>query len=292
MSGPDEFTEALGAPDDGSAALFATPIRTPDWRVWLGLAITFLWILLGLAYVAGSGGVLPFFSQPADVLGSFLEGAFAPLAFLWLVIGYFLQQRELSQNTRALHLQFQEVRRQAEQATIQARAIAANELHARQDTFLRIAEQVDYQLGTIAGFLYLSSQSTGAGGAVPPEEIADLFRQLSRGDSHVFSMRLLDLAVSLDDDEVQELFYGSPVRARHSNNFIGTFRRLVARADECDPEGMIGNALRTNAHGLLDQWMERAQALAPPELADPERTGTHLDITGGPAPPRPRTQPK
>ena len=36
-----------------------------------------------------------FISQPADALGGFLEGAFAPLAFLWLVVGFFLQQRQL-----------------------------------------------------------------------------------------------------------------------------------------------------------------------------------------------------
>lgn len=259
----------------------ATVGRGPDWRVWLGLGLTGLWLLAGLAYIALHGGVDGFFSQPADVLGSFFEGAFAPLAFLWLVIGYFLQQRELSQNTQALRLQFQEVRRQAEQATIQARAIAANEQHARQDTFLRIADQVDLQLGTIAGFLYLSSQSSGADAPVSSDEIAELFRQLSRGDKQVFSLRLVQLGVSLPDAKVHDIFYGTLVRARHSNNFIRTFERLQLRARQCDPESMIADAIAANTQGLLYQLIAAERDLADPQLADPDYTGVYLNITSG-----------
>jgi hypothetical protein len=51
--------------------------------------------------------------------------------FLWLVIGYFLQQRELEQNTRVLGMSVQ-------QAEIQSQNMAASEMHARQETFLRL----------------------------------------------------------------------------------------------------------------------------------------------------------
>lgn len=54
--------------------------------------------------------------------GDFFAGASAPLAFLWLVIGYFQQGEELSQNTkaleqqeRALQLQVDELRQSVEQ---------------------------------------------------------------------------------------------------------------------------------------------------------------------------------
>lgn len=256
--------------------------RGLDWRVWLGLGLTFTWLSLGALFLIMSGDG-PSLLHDAGALGSFLEGAFAPLAFLWLVIGYFLQQRELSQNTEALRLQFQEVRRQVEQATIQSRAIAANEQHARQDTFLSISQQVNYQLGTIAGFLFLSSQGAAGTGAVDSEEISELFRQLTRGDPQVFSLRLLNLAVNAEGSEAHELFYGTPTRARHSNNFIHTFDRLVNRAEECDPEGMIAEALRLNTHGLVHQIMLRERQDASPDLADPDRTGTYLNIAAGSA---------
>ena len=128
-----------------------------DWRIWLGLSITLAWLLLGATYVSTTIGWGNFAGLEADELGSFLEGAFAPLAFLWLVIGYFLQQKELEQNTLALQAQAEEIQRTAEQAVIQSEKMAASEIHARQDTFLQIAENVRRQLGSIGGMLFISS---------------------------------------------------------------------------------------------------------------------------------------
>ena len=53
-------------------------------------------------HVSNSVGWTGFVNLPVEEVGSFLEGAFAPLAFLWLVVGYFLQQQELIQNTQAM----------------------------------------------------------------------------------------------------------------------------------------------------------------------------------------------
>lgn len=48
-------------------------------------------------------------------LGDFLAGAFSPLAFLWLVLGYFQQGEELRQNNEALRLQAEELNNSVEQ---------------------------------------------------------------------------------------------------------------------------------------------------------------------------------
>jgi hypothetical protein len=142
---------------NASKAIEALPgaRRTRDWRVWLGLGLTALWLFLGLRYVELVIGWDRFAAQPADALGSFLEGAFAPLAFLWLVIGFFLQHKELAGNNEAIRLQYREMRRSAEQAEIQARAIAASELHQRQETLLLVWTLVRQQLGSISGLLSL-----------------------------------------------------------------------------------------------------------------------------------------
>lgn len=50
-------------------------------------------------------------------LGDFLAGAFSPVAFLWLVLGYMQQQKELKQNTQALMLQAEELKGSVEQAS-------------------------------------------------------------------------------------------------------------------------------------------------------------------------------
>ena len=109
-----------------------------------------------------------------EYLGNFLEGAFAPLAFLWLVIGYFLQQKELEQNTDALRSQAVAISRSAEQAVIQSENLAASEIHARQEAFLQISQSVRGQLGSISGLLFISSQGTGGNNGVSAQEQAEL----------------------------------------------------------------------------------------------------------------------
>jgi hypothetical protein len=47
--------------------------------------------------------------------GDFFAGAMAPLALLWLVLGYFQQSEELRQNTEALRLQADQLKHQVEE---------------------------------------------------------------------------------------------------------------------------------------------------------------------------------
>lgn len=48
-------------------------------------------------------------------LGDFLAGVFGPLMLLWLILGFMLQRKELSQNTAALQLQADELKKSVEQ---------------------------------------------------------------------------------------------------------------------------------------------------------------------------------
>jgi len=253
-----------------------------NWRIWFGLGLTLIWILLGVAYISANIGWSEFVRLPAEGMGNFLEGAFAPLAFLWLVIGYFLQYKELEQNTAALRSQAVEISRSAEQAVIQSANLAASEIHARQEAFLQIAQSVRGQLGSIAGLLFISSQGVGngEGGTVTPEEQAELFSAQGRGiDNEAFSRRLLTTHISLDDPAEQlDLFYGTEVRARHTNNFIFTFERLCDRAAGVDAENMIVDALRASGHGFLFRIMKRHQANAPEQWSDYKKTGTHINF--------------
>lgn len=87
----------------------------------IGLAITAVW-------VAAFAMIVYFNLEDVRRLtpnewGDFLSGATAPLALMWLVIGYFLQQEELRLNTAALKAQEEELRRQvAETAALVANA--------------------------------------------------------------------------------------------------------------------------------------------------------------------------
>lgn len=253
-------------------------LASANWRIWLGLGLTAGWLVLGLVYINAVIGWSKFAFLPADRLGNFLEGAFAPLAFLWLVIGYFLQKKELEQNTQALRAQANEIQRQSEQAVIQSEKLTASEMHARQEGFLQVARLVRDQLGTISGLLFLSSQGAAGDGAVTPEEMSRLFAQRAAQDAELFSRRLLELHVSWSHDPAAQyaLFYGTPTRARHSNNFIFTFERLMRRAEEVDPDFIIRDSLGTSSHGLCYRLAKRHRAEAPVELADPAVTGIQI----------------
>ncbi len=222
-----------------------------DWRLRLSLWITVVWLILGTLYISGVVGWVGFVQQRAPDLGGFLEGAFAPLAFLWLVVGFFLQRQQLEQNTEAIKAQLYEMRRTAEQSEIQSRAIAADELHSRQDTFMRVADMVNDQLGTIGGFLITSAMiELGPDEMSRPGGGSDLWAQLGQGDHSTFSRKVFGLIYS-DEMTKEELFWGTEIRSNHARSFTRAFDRLVLHAERCDPDGIIADALRDGSHGRV-----------------------------------------
>ena len=77
-------------------------------------------LLLSALYVGGVALYLFVQGQnPADLrlneLGDFLGGVSSPLAFLWLVLGFFQQSREILLSCKALQLQASEMRRSGDE---------------------------------------------------------------------------------------------------------------------------------------------------------------------------------
>ena len=79
----------------------------------MGIIATLAWLvlvaLLLLADPASTARMSP------NEWGDFLAGAFAPLAFFWLVLGYLQQGEELRLSTEALRLQAEELKNSVEQ---------------------------------------------------------------------------------------------------------------------------------------------------------------------------------
>jgi hypothetical protein len=253
---------------NASDAIEPLPRRARDWRVWFGLGLTVLWLFLGVSYVERVIGWDRFVAQPADALGSFLEGAFAPLAFLWLVIGFFLQQKELAGNNEAIRLQYREMRRSAEQAEIQARAIAASELHQRQETLLQVWTLVRQQLGSISGLLFVSSQGIGTGSPVTQDEVNQYWQRFGAGDAETFSRALVALHFTREGPS-WELFWSTPVRKRHSESFVTAFDRMLVSAAGCDPDGILAGGMRGSSHGFLYTIIRQQRENPPPGAWEP-----------------------
>lgn len=202
-----------------------------DWRVILGMVLTIAWITAGLSYLLGIVGWANFIHLPTGDIGSFLEGAFAPLAFLWLVIGHFMQQKEITANTKAISLQEKSARRL--------------ELHSRRDSYFKLLSLVQDQLGSIAAFHYISVFGDTGSGKMTFEEFSENRAHISNGD-HSYFIRLMTIeSFNLREDPVaaQEMYFGTEIRSRHTNNYAKTFEKLLNTAREIDTDDMISNAL-------------------------------------------------
>jgi hypothetical protein len=235
----------------------------PDWRVLFGASFSILWLIMLSVYVSGTVGWGNIRHAPIATMGNFLEGAFAPLAFLWLVIGYFLQKKELVQNTNAIKMQYVEIQKSAAQAEIQTHAIKATELHARKESFLRIADSVKQQLGTRMGYLFLSSQGSTGPGMVSSDKIGELWSSMNQNDPEIFSRSMMQISVSHGEAYAYKLFFGTPIRTRHCESFIFNFERLIRAAEECDDDGMIRDSLLGSAHGFIYERMIRFKNTPP-----------------------------
>lgn len=218
-----------GADPDPGAAAAQVPL---DWRIVLGLVLSVLWLACGALYMFLIGDPGAFIPHNAADLGSFLQGAFAPLAFLWLVLGHFLQQSEISANTRAIELQEMNTRRL--------------ELLSRRDSFFKLQELVEEQLGTIAFYLYLSSQGSTGNGRVSDEQIMEERRRMDQGDPALFMRHLIWLVLAQVEDiaERRALFWGTEVRTRHTRNYLATFDKLLRLAADVDEDEIIATAIQ------------------------------------------------
>ena len=84
----------------------------------LGLFLTAVWLSLFIVLVFLNYDDTT--KMSLNELGDFLAGASAPMALLWLVIGYFQHGEELRLNTQALKAQQEELRQQVAETAILA----------------------------------------------------------------------------------------------------------------------------------------------------------------------------
>ena len=80
-------------------------------KIGFGLTITYLGAFAYFSFHHASS----FDKLGPDQWANFFAGSFAPLAFLWLVLGFLQQGHELRQSARALWLQSEELRNSVEQ---------------------------------------------------------------------------------------------------------------------------------------------------------------------------------
>lgn len=238
------------------------PSLNVDWRITLGTILTFLWIGTGILYLFGKVGWVAFVNLPTADIGSFLEGAFAPLAFLWLVIGHFMQQKEISANTLAIQIQQQSAERL--------------EIHAQRESYFKLSALIQDQLNNICAFHYFSVCGVDGTGEVSLDEFIQLRKEAS-GDPTLFVRKMIELTVTArreDGAGLQEVYFGTDIRTRHSDRYHAIFSKLYRTAQAVDHEDMVSDALlngsafgflyRVNCHARGDDIIDPFTGTAKP----------------------------
>jgi hypothetical protein len=211
-----------------------------DWRVAFGLVVTTAWMSAGLFYLLSIVGWNQFIQLPTADIGSFLEGAFAPLAFLWLVIGHFMQQKEITANTKAINIQEKSARRL--------------EIHSARDSYFKLLNLIQDQLGNIASFHYFSVFGPTGLAEVTGDEFTEGRSIVSNGDYALYIRKMTGKTYQNRGDPafLQELYFGTAIRQRHTDNYVHTFEKLLKAAIDVDTHDMISNALlHGSAEGRL-----------------------------------------
>lgn len=201
-----------------------------------GLVLSAGWAAMGL-WVFGRFG----FAEDGPYLndiGDFLAGIFAPLAFIWLVVGYFLQGAELSLNTRALALQVQEMQESVRQQSQQAAALVRSEAHSRRDVAMRVIEFHLDLLSSYACDLWRLASD------VQPETLSDAWDRYSRGDKDVFFVSLAAVLRGADRQQVLAAAAGTYPGGegdlhRLSDEYIRIYGAFLAELGQVEEVGVL-----------------------------------------------------
>ena len=127
----------------------------------VGFVGTVLWLVLLAIYIGAGKGWVELWSLSLNNMGDFLAGAFAPLAFLWVVIAVLLQtaelglqREELKQSREALELQAAETRALVEQNKLSVevanKALAQQQRREREARLHQIIDALAFRIMNVA----------------------------------------------------------------------------------------------------------------------------------------------
>jgi len=212
-----------------------------DWRILTGIIISVIWLLVLSFFLVQKMSWQQFSDLPLDQIDGFLSGTFSPLAFIWLIIGFFIQQGEIAENAK-------NIERQAE--------------HSNLDNFLKMSEIVYRHLGVITAYLYISCREDIQETLDTPIDIDDKWARSGNGDYGIFARGLVRYRF-FDDGrprDMTKIFFSTEIRQSHSSNYQRIFEGLLVKAKASDCTGSLYDALNEGTiWGILYRMLKEAE---------------------------------
>ncbi|PHS20486.1 MAG: hypothetical protein COA86_00630 [Kangiella sp.] len=195
-----------------------------DWRIKSGIVISITWILMMILLLFKKMSWQNFMELPLDQIEGFLTGAFSPLAIIWLIIGFFIQQQEIAENSR-------NIEQQAE--------------HSNLDNFLKMSEIVYRHLAVISGYLYISCLDEIQESLKQEIDLDDKWAKSANGDYGIFARGLVRYRFFDDGNQraMTKIFFGTEIRQNHINNYKRIFEGLLIKAKNSDCTGSLYESL-------------------------------------------------
>lgn len=171
---------------------------------WFGVAVT-------VAYVAVFGWffasqLLQLDNLKPNELGDFFAGAFGPVAFFWLVLGFFQQGAELKNSVETLKLQATELKNSVEQQR-ELVLVSREQIELDRETILNQREQYHREMNPVFVVSRNGGQATGLG---------RMFRISILNKGEMAS----DVSISIMSEEIHPNEFHFPSIARGSSENI------------------------------------------------------------------------
>lgn len=211
-----------------------------------GWSVTVIWLAIGVSYVIFIYGACEFVNLAPNYLGDFFAGLFAPVAFLWLVLGYFQQGEELKQNTEALRQQYDEMKRSADESAKQSKAITLNEQHARLQTLMDAYKIITNDLCNLSAimidhFKLLDSLGKEKGWSIVSSGYTAYFaREIVRNLNIQGSFTIISERIRENDDQNSLIL-----------EYLEKFDRLMLISNDFDETGIMTKTLQQSDFASL-----------------------------------------
>lgn len=211
-----------------------TDVKRPVSYFPFGVWLTVCWAIFLLVYMAFS--YQSFSGLEPNAVGDFLAGLFAPLAFLWLVVGLLQQGQELK-------LQYYELKKSVDQYAEQSDALRGAEKHAKQSVLNDTRKLFERDLSSSAAIICNTIKHVaGRKSLTVMDRKTYWWESFAQGDSEAIVRNVYGM---LQDEGAEINDWAAAA------SYINLSSDLARILDDLDDSGALSHLYERNYYGQL-----------------------------------------